>query len=762
VGRWMMRQSRRNDSLPGLSTRSKNLVMVAVAAVALWDAAAAAAQEVFRTSVNLVLVDLRVLRGDEQATDLRAEELTLLVDGIPRPIVSLSYHRSDEAVAPRQQGRTVATGGDATRTAATQVSGPRRIVLVVDSTSIQPGEGPRLSKAAEDFVRRLPASYALAVATLPLAGGIRFDPDRRASTRTLTEALKRASGSGSGMEGIAGFGCSGASASEGCSDRPGGAPKEARDMNLTAEAQLRGRGLLRDLQWLFRAVGDGPSDVVLISGRYRGHESMRPEIDRTIKTARVTGVRLHALEVPAQLSALEMNAPVAEPFEDAGRSPRMSGNPLAAEGASAFDLPAETGGIEETRPASGTRFFKQLEHHLAGSYLLAFEPLPSERDGKPHRIEIRVSRRPRSTVHARKLFVLEPTRAVPSPRDAAVAPGPRGSDPSNTSESPAPDSRPAGLASAPSAALPAAPVSGHAPEAAQSSAGVTQAAPGLRTLIERASAYVEGFQRTLSELVAEERYVQVVKLWSGAAPTQGREPDLAWRPGTGAQLTTGSSGTLRRRQLLSDVLLVQAPGEVRIGYRDVAEVDGKSVRDRALRVQKLFMSGRADDRRQLRRIAAESARHNLGTGRNFNLPTFPLEPLRASALERFIWTQQPDDVRNAECCAVVGFFEVRSPTLVTTPADHDVPVSGQLWVEPRTGRVTRAVLQFAHQVEHVEGAFDVTYGRRDGLDVLIPERLWEWYRTPDLEHLGRPAYVEGEASYGKIRRFTVTSDVTVR
>jgi hypothetical protein len=270
------------------------------------------------------------------------------------------------------------------------------------------------------------------------------------------------------------------------------------------------------------------------------------------------------------------------------------------------------------------------------------------------------------------------------------------------------------------------------------------------------------FPRTLSELVAEERYVQVVKLWSGAPPTRGREPDLAWRPGTGAQLTTGSSGTLRRRQLLSDVLLVQAPGEVRIGYRDVAEVDGKSVRDRAVRVQKLFMSGRADDRRQLRRIAAESARHNLGTGRNFNLPTFPLEPLRASALERFIWTQQPDDVRDAECCAVVGFFEVRSPTLVRTPADHDVPVLGQLWIEPRTGRVTRAVLQFAHQVEHVEGAFDVTYGRRDGLDVLIPERLWEWYRTPDLEHLGRPAYVEGEASYGTIRRFTVTSDVTVR
>jgi hypothetical protein len=89
----MPRQSRRNASLPGLSTRWGNLVMVAVTAVAVWDVAAAAAQQVFRSGVNLVLVDMRVLRGDEQVTDLRPEEVTLLVDGIARPIVSLSYSR---------------------------------------------------------------------------------------------------------------------------------------------------------------------------------------------------------------------------------------------------------------------------------------------------------------------------------------------------------------------------------------------------------------------------------------------------------------------------------------------------------------------------------------------------------------------------------------------------------------------------------------------------------------------------------------------
>ena len=64
--------------------------MLAVAAAAL-RVLAAAAQQDFRSGVNLVLVDMRVLQGDDQVTDLRVEEVTLIVDGIPRPIVSFWY-----------------------------------------------------------------------------------------------------------------------------------------------------------------------------------------------------------------------------------------------------------------------------------------------------------------------------------------------------------------------------------------------------------------------------------------------------------------------------------------------------------------------------------------------------------------------------------------------------------------------------------------------------------------------------------------------
>lgn len=280
----------------------------------------------------------------------------------------------------------------------------------------------------------------------------------------------------------------------------------------------------------------------------------------------------------------------------------------------------------------------------------------------------------------------------------------------------------------------------------------------LSALLERASTYVEHFQQTFSAVVMEERYVQVVKVWSGKPPEPGTEPELAWKSSTKEPSGARGDGLVRRRQLLSDVLLVQAVGQGWMGYRDVAEVDGRSVRDRNVRVQTLFMSGRADDRRQLQRIAQESARFNLGVGRNLNLPTFPLQALAASALGRFGWTPYPDEPLDASCCAVVGLREVSSPTMVRTGDDHDLPMTGRAWIEPGTGRVRRASLQFGGPLDQVEGAFEVTYGAMDGIDVLIPTRLWEWYRRRDQDYLGLPAYVEGQATYSDIRRFTVRTD----
>jgi hypothetical protein len=282
----------------------------------------------------------------------------------------------------------------------------------------------------------------------------------------------------------------------------------------------------------------------------------------------------------------------------------------------------------------------------------------------------------------------------------------------------------------------------------------------IATLVARATTYVSAFEQSLSSLVAEERYVQVVKLWKGDPPAPGDEPELDWKDGKGEQRARGAYEVLRRRQLLSDLLLVQPPGKIWIGFRDVAEVNGKPVRDRKVRVDRLFLSGTLDAQRQLQRIADESGRYNLGSSRNINMPTFPLELLYATNVPRFEWkeTGETQPTSDGGACTVVSFREVGDPTMVRTDSGRNVPMSGSVCMDAASGRVWQMRLNFRQRLEHVEGAFEVRFRPTTRLPILVPDRIWEWSLSDDPEWSGRPCYVEGRASYTNLRRFTVTTE----
>ena len=101
-----------------------------------------------------------------------------------------------------------------------------------------------------------------------------------------------------------------------------------------------------------------------------------------------------------------------------------------------------------------------------------------------------------------------------------------------------------------------------------------------------------------------------------------------------ARSSTDSRGfaieaTGQRRDLQSDLLLVRAPaGDRWMEFRDVFEVDGKPVRDRAERLEKLFLQPSASTQRQVEDITAASARYNIGgVNRNVNLPVLALTVL---------------------------------------------------------------------------------------------------------------------------------------
>ena len=126
-------------------------------------------------------------------------------------------------------------------------------------------------------------------------------------------------------------------------------------------------------------------------------------------------------------------------------------------------------------------------------------------------------------------------------------------------------------------------------------------------LLDRASRYVESFQRNFGSVVAEERYEQTLRRVIGGNTTSVQ------RGGGGPMETV----------LVSDFLLVQVPGEGWLPFRDVFERDGKQVRDRQERLAALFLKGSSRSAfEQARAIMDEGARYNIGNvARNINMPT---------------------------------------------------------------------------------------------------------------------------------------------
>ena len=345
---------------------------------------------------------MRVTRGNEPIPDLRRDEVTLFVDGAPRPIVSFIY--APVVVSSTRESGAAAPVPAAAAPGATRAGAPpaRRVVLVVDRESLDANEVGQLQKTTEDFVERLPGEVGTAVATLPLGSSIRFESNRSATVAALRKAFEGITRRGAGLEGIAGFGCTDEAASAGCGNQgihPLIGGPEARRMNNAAEWLLRGRKALADLQWLFRTLAGGPpADVVIVSGALPFQSRLRPEIDQTFAVARTARIRVHAVEITDL-------ARVALPEGGPEGPLPLTLESLREKHAAAYGLPEETGGLEALGAISGADFFTQLAHELSSTYLLSFAPTDTDRDGKPHRIDVRLSRRPPLTIHAQKTFI---------------------------------------------------------------------------------------------------------------------------------------------------------------------------------------------------------------------------------------------------------------------------------------------------------------------------------------------------------------------
>jgi VWFA-related protein len=713
------------------------LIVVSLAAVPAGQAPSPAPPQ-FRSGTDIVTVDVTVLdRGGDPVTKFGADDFTLTVDGRPRKIQSVRLVKAEGAVPslneppPQQAGEAVRAAD-----AGASLSPPRRFVIVIDREHIPVGEGHQMLNAAANFLDALPPDDRIAVwTTAQTTNTLRFNENRE----SLKQRIRVSVGTYRMSFGPWNVGRDEAIRADGnepnvlasivareCYKQPPNCPAEvaAQVKEVARDARDRADVALANLGNLVDALGtlDGPKHVVLVTGG---------PVFTVENTTVITTLAARAAAARVTVHSLQLHDAGYQARTDQMRAEAVP-DQLTDRSASAFwMLAGVTGGLALT-PVSGEIAFKRLTRELSAAYLLAFEVEAPDRDGKAHEISVKVRNAGwGGTVRARKSFRVDPNAR------AAAAPTPAAS----------------GAPSAPAApAAPAEPV------------GID---PG--DMADRLADYAELFERHITAVVAEERYVQIIQPWRAAPSAPDKEPALAWVEPGGKAPRTGP--IIARRQLVSDVLMVQPPGQAWQSYRDVAEVDGRPVRDRADRVQRLFLAGGAERASRFQEIALESARYNLGDlKRDVNLPTITLSLLRRGNHPRFTFKRQKDETVNGRSCRVLAYKETVRPTLISTRNSGDIYLYGRVWLDQADGRVRQTELRFDRGTVGGAGAggyrsyIRVEYDTAEGLDILVPRQMWEWYEGVNMVGRigGDLTGAQGLATYSKYRTFQVSTSQTVK
>lgn len=210
---------------------------------------------------------------------------------------------------------------------------------------------------------------------------------------------------------------------------------------------------------------------------------------------------------------------------------------------------------------------------------------------------------------------------------------------------------------------------------------------------------------------------------------------------------------LSHRELTSDVVLIRVgpPLGWRV-YRDVFEVNGKPVRDRDARLQKLFLEPASRASAQSVRIAEESARFNLNLGgieRTLNAPGIPVAFLQPELQSRFAFSL---DRREDGDVWIIRYEESRRPTVFQHNGTIDNPSAGRLWIDVSTGEVVRTEQTVTPPRFAV--IVTTTFKHDDRFGVAVPAEMRE-------QIAGRPPgryALEGVARYANYRRFEITTD----
>jgi hypothetical protein len=210
----------------------------------------------------------------------------------------------------------------------------------------------------------------------------------------------------------------------------------------------------------------------------------------------------------------------------------------------------------------------------------------------------------------------------------------------------------------------------------------------------------------------------------------------------------------RKRTMRSDYLLVRYPDDVQWqSFRDVAEVDGKPVRDQQDRLTKLFLEPSSNALRRARELQEAGSRYNLLNIGTLNSPLLVIAFLQEGYRDRFRFNLAGLDKKLGPTVRTVQFQEWKIPSLIKGNSNQDILSQGLVWIEEDTGRVVKTELKIGRGA----AAITVTtlYKFDEELGINVPVEMRDWYPDGTGE-------IRGVATYGRFRRFQVKTDETLK
>jgi VWFA-related protein len=411
------------------------------AAAALGLTSAALSGQTFRASVDLIAIDVQVNGRDGQPIDtLTPADFEVSLDGRARKVVSAVFSRHEVRPAddsPFSSG--VFELGDALRPASASAP-PRTFIIAVDTGSFRPLDVQPALLAAQRFTRRLAPGDLVGVFTLPFGPRLAPTTSHASARQVLSTIVGRktvvpgvfelsveqiidistamnahstlnARAVVGGMLNQQGAGepidCEGNTAL--CIET---AMNETEGIaNALEEEVLQG---IAGLEELLRQLQKSPgrktvlllSSGMPISDRSAGRPNVGNEIKRLGEQATYANATIHSLFFDPAVNSS---------FSTEGRRPREgSGRTRAIYTRALVEFSEPSGGtLLDVSSSAGEAEIDRLVSQISTYYVLGVEPEARDRDGRPHRLTVRV--RPRGATVQHRQLVVVPRQETGSP-----------------------------------------------------------------------------------------------------------------------------------------------------------------------------------------------------------------------------------------------------------------------------------------------------------------------------------------------------------